>query len=218
MLQLRIYIIGYLLFCGVTLFAQSENQWKLRKNQDGITVHTRASDSSDFRQLRMNVQIKTTLSTVVAIFKNVPGYLDWVYSCSKSEVLKSSTAHEQTYYSESESPWPVSNRDVVMHSVVEQDTSTLVVTSTSKSLLGLKPEVDGNIRVTTLVSMWTLKPLGDGIIDITYFLSMDPGGWVPAWLMNMTIAVGPFKTLVNLKEEVKKDKYASAKFDFIREP
>lgn len=203
---------------GVSLFAQSENEWELRKEEDGITVYTRASDSSDFRQLQMRVQLKTKLATMVAVFKNVPGYLDWVYSCISSEVLKVEASHEQFYYSESESPWPVSNRDVVMHSIVEQDKSTMVVTSTSKSFFGLKPEVEGNIRVTTLYSKWTLTPIGEGVVDVVYFLSMDPGGWVPAWLMNMTISVGPFKTLVNLKEEIKKEKYTTARFDFIKEP
>jgi len=215
---LRIHIIALLLLSGVTLVAQSVNEWELRKKEDGITVYTRASDSSDFRQLRMHVQLKTTISAIVAIFKDVPAYTNWVYSCSKSEILKEGVSNEQYYYSESESPWPVNNRDVVMHSVVEQDTTTLVVTSTSKSLIGFKPEVEGNVRVTTVFSVWTLKPLKNGMVDVTYFLSMDPGGWVPVWLMNMTIAVGPFKTLVNLREEVKKEKYLSAKFDFVREP
>ena len=218
MLRLKTIIICSLLLLSVTLFAQPGNEWELRKKEDGISVYTRASDSSDFRQLRMHVQVKTRLSTIVAVFKDVPGYLDWVYSCISSEVLQTSAANQQVYYSESESPWPVSNRDVVMQSIVEQDSSTLVVTSTSKSLIGLKPEIEGIIRVTTLVSMWTLKPLEDGIVDVTYFLSMDPGGWVPAWLMNMTIAVGPFRTLVNLKEEIKKEKFSSADFDFIQEP
>ena len=218
MLLLKTNLIVFICLSGVIIYAQSDKGWKLRKKQDGITVYTRASDSSDFRQLKMNVQLKTRLSALVALYKDVPGYMNWVYSCKVSEVLKGGAENEQYYYSESETPWPVSNRDATLYSVIEQDSNTLIVTSVSRSVIGLKPEVKGNVRVTKLYSVWTLVPMGDGMVDVTYFLSVDPAGWVPAWLMNMTIAIGPLKTLRNLREEIKKDKYTGAEFDFIKEP
>ena len=68
-----------------------------------------------------------------------------------------------------------------------------------------------------LKSLWTLIPKGNGRVDVSYELIVDPGGWIPAWLVNMTMAVGPYNTILNMREELKKEKYQSAKYTFIKE-
>jgi hypothetical protein len=44
---------------------------------------------------------------------------------------------------------------------------------------------------------------GKGRLFIVYFLEMDPGGSVPAWITNMFVAKGPYETFSNLAEVLK---------------
>ena len=196
---------------------QDNNGWKLKKQQDGISVYSREVAGSRFKEIKVTVNIQTSLSGIIALFKDVPAYPLWVYLCEKPETVKQGSETEDYYYSETAAPWPVSNRDVVVYSRIRQDPDTKVVTSKSKNVTGIVPEKKGIVRIPMLKSLWTLIPKGNGRVDVSYELIVDPGGWIPAWLVNMTMAVGPYNTILNMREELKKEKYQSAKYTCIKE-
>jgi len=209
-----------LLCLAFTSFAQltADGEWKLAKEENGISVFTRESTASSFSELKMTGTFKTTMSAIIALFKDIPNYTSWVYSCTVSTSVKSGTGGEDYYYSVTDAPWPVSNRDVVVHSKVTQESSTWIVTSASTNTNGLVDKNKDLVRVPLLQSAWTLIPLKDGKVDITYHLRVDPGGLIPAWLANMTLAIGPYNTMLGLKREVAMDKYKDAQFHYIHEP
>jgi hypothetical protein len=62
-----------------------------------------------------------------------------------------------------------------------------------------------------------LIPSKDGVIQINYQLMVNPGGYVPAWIVNMAAIDGPFETMVHFKEFIVKEKYQKAKVSFIKE-
>lgn len=200
-------------------FIDSENlEWRLKKIDNGITVYTRESTTSSFSELKMHGVFETTISAVIALFKDIPNYTSWVYNCTVSESVKASTDGEDYYYSVTSAPWPVSDRDVVVHSKVSQDPQTWVVKSVSEHIDGIVDKKDGLERVPLLKSAWTLIPLDDGKVDITYHLSVDPGGLIPSWLSNLTLTIGPYNTMLALKEEITRMKYKDARFEYIHEP
>jgi len=196
-----------------------DSQWKLAKEENGISVYTRASTTSSFSELKMHGTFETSMSAIIALFKDVPNYTSWVYSCSVSESVKTTTDGEDYYYySVTDAPWPVSNRDVVVHSKVTQEAGTWIVTSASENVNGLVKKKKGMERVPLLNSTWTLIPLKEGKVDIAYHLRVDPGGLIPAWLVNLTLSIGPYNTMLGLKREVAEDKYKNAHFPYIYEP
>jgi hypothetical protein len=209
-----------LLCLALTSFSQltADGEWKLAKEENGISVYTRESTTSSFSELKVTSTFETTMSAIIALFKDIPNYTAWVYSCTVSRSVKTSTEGEDYYYSVTDAPWPVSNRDVVVHSKVTQDTGTWIVTSASTHANGLVDENEDMVRVPMLQSAWTLIPLKDGKVDITYHLSVDPGGLIPSWLANMTLAIGPYNTMLGLKREVADEKYRDARFHYIHEP
>jgi len=215
MKQIVLIVIGFLF--AVSAVAQGEEVWELKKEEDGISVYFRDVEGSDFKEMKMTITLNTSLSSIIALFKDVDAYDEWVYLCESSRIVKEGDDLNQYYYSITTAPWPVSKRDVAVHSVIEQDPHTKIITSISQTMEGLAPEVDGNVRITYLKSVWTLIPLNNGAVHITYILGVDPGGLIPAWLANMTMSIGPYKTLIGMKEALKKDKYRNASYTFIEE-
>lgn len=195
-----------------------EPEWKLKKRDNGITVYTRESTTSSFSELKMHGTFETTMSAIIALFKDIPNYTSWVYNCTESVSVKKSSDMEDYYYSVTSAPWPVSDRDVVVHSKVTQDPKTWIVSSASEHVNGLVDKKEGKERVPLLKSAWTLIPLKNGRVDITYYLSVDPGGLIPVWLANLTLTIGPYNTMVALRKEIARDKYKNARFEYIREP
>jgi hypothetical protein len=53
-------------------------------------------------------------------------------------------------------------------------------------------------------------------IKAEYTLYADPGGSVPAWLVNLFIADGPLESFQKLKEHIKKPAYANARLAGIK--
>ena len=132
--------------------------------------------------------------------------------------MKNISDSEGIYYQNVVAPWPVDNRDFVVLVKVTQDAKTKVVTQTSKVIKGILPEVSGTVRVTEFNALWTLTPIKNGMVNCEYQLLVNPGGSIPAWLINLAAIDGPYETTVNLRSWVFKDKYQKSHLSFIKEP
>jgi len=62
-----------------------------------------------------------------------------------------------------------------------------------------------------------ITPIPQGGVKIEYELQVDPGGKVPAWLVNMFATKGPFETFKKLQQQVKKPVYSRRSFAFVKE-
>ena len=58
----------------------------------------------------------------------------------------------------------------------------------------------GVVRILNSVGKWTLTPLGNNQVAVNYFLSVDPGGTLPPWIINAFSVKGPFETFRQLKK------------------
>lgn len=205
---LSIVLIVEFLFNVIPSYAQTDG-WKLESDKDSMLVYTRVSESSPIKELKIELDIAASLSQLVAILNDVDFYTDWVYNCTTSNVIENVDTGEFYYYIEMELPWPLSNRDLVQHSVQKQDTATLIINmfthteSTDKKFR----EKKNIVRIKEGYIKWKLIPLSRNRTHLSYHLVTDPGGNIPAWLFNMVIEVAPTKTMSKLREIVSMDKY-----------
>jgi hypothetical protein len=80
----------------------------------------------------------------------------------------------------------------------------------SVGLPDYKPEVEDIVRIRAFESSWEITPNNDGTVYIDYTAKTDPGGNIPAWIINLGIATGPVKTMEKLAEVVQDPKYQQA--------
>ena len=202
----------------LTSFHSLEHDWVLKKYGNGVSVYSLSLDTSSIKELKSICQIKTSLSSIIALLDDRESYPKWVYKCGESHLLIKINEAEGMYYQSVMAPWPVDNRDFVVRVKTVQDAETKVIYQSSKCLPTFIPKKDGYIRITEFKAVWTLTPLKNGVVNCQYELLVNPGGSVPAWLVNLAAVDGPYETMVNLKEWVMKDKYQKATFPFIKEP
>lgn len=210
--------IGLLLFC---LFcpppAHSQKEWELRKSENGIEVYTRNAESSSFKELKSVVTLQTSLSSIVALLNDWDSYPQWVYRCGKSTTLKNISETELIHYQTVLAPWPVDNRDFIVNVKMVQDPASGVVVITSACTPDFIPVVPDYVRIREFKASWTLSPQKNGTVQVVYQLLVNPGGYVPAWVINLAVVDGPYETTLHLKEWIKKEKYQKAKFRFIKD-
>ena len=101
MKALQILVISGLFTMAQVGFSvgQDNNGWKLKKQQDGISVYSREVAGSRFKEIKVTVNIQTSLSGIIALFKDVPSYTSWVYLCDNPETVKQGSETEAYYYS-----------------------------------------------------------------------------------------------------------------------
>jgi len=207
--------LGLITFVSAKTFSQDD--WVLKTDKEGIKVYTKGLENSSLKVSKTVCVIDASLSRLTAVLMDINTAADWVYSTKKATLLKQANPTELYYYSEVSVPWPASNRDFVVLMKVSQDEKTKAVTVVGENKPTYLPAVKNIVRIQQSYTKWLIMPLQNGQVQIEYYLQVDPGGIVPAWLINMFSTKGPFETFKNLRLQVKKDIYKKMSVPFIRD-
>ena len=194
------------------------SDWELKKFENGISIYTRVTENSAYKELKAVFQIKTSLSSIVALLNDVESYPKWVYRCGTSKVLKKDSDKHLIRYQTIVAPWPVDNRDVAVEVNSYQDEKTKIVYQKVKALPDYTPKLKNHVRIREFTATWTLKPLKNGFVEIEYELLVNPAGAIPAWVVNMAMVDGPYETSLKMKEWLLYEKYQKANLPFISNP
>ncbi|MCB1189223.1 MAG: START domain-containing protein [Leptospiraceae bacterium] len=200
-----------------TLFINKLFSWEKSLEKNDVVVYTRSVSYSSVKEYKAIARVHASLSTVYAVFNDVPNYKNWMHLCKKSKIVKDISLNQKYIYLEIQPKGPTSPRDVVINANITQNPKDKELIIQIQSIKDILPEKNGIIRVPKLKGYYKLKPLKNKEVEITYQQFVDPGGNVPAFLFNTTITSEPYNTLNNLRQETQKAKYQKAKFDFIKE-
>lgn len=204
----------FLFMFSASTSAQSNDGWELKNEKNGVKVYYRKT--SGVYELKLVTSIKVPLSGIATLFDDVANYPKWGYKVSEARLLKRVSPTEMYYYSRIDFPWPMSDRDVVLHTKLEQNPNN-TVTSSSVAVSGWVPEVKDVIRLKKANTKWTLIPGAGGWLYMEYYLNSDPGGNIPDWAINMALDMGPRETIKTMKAILKDPAYQNTKLAHIKE-
>lgn len=192
----KAFITACLVVVGHT--AISQISWELAREKNGITVFTSKNASSKFKSIKVEVVLNGTLDKLVHLLSDAESNKDWIYNTHESYIIKRVSATETLSYTETSVPWPASNRDVPISMQLNLDSKTNTLKVIARGVPNAIPEKKGVVRIPFFNSLWNVKFDGKSKLYINYFLEMDPGGSVPAWITNLFIAKGPYETFSSL--------------------
>ena len=195
-------ICAFLVTFLTCLFAWGQKDCVLKKDEDSIKVFTCAAEQTRFKTIRATFTVNAELSRLAAFVLDIENYVNWQYNTIQSRTIKKINEQEIIFYTEIAAPWPVSNRDMVTRLRITQDPSTKIVTITTKSVAGLVPPKGNTVRVPMLQATWTVVPVSSSRLEVDYVIQIDPGGSVPAWMINLVAAQAPYNSFINLKEKI----------------
>jgi hypothetical protein len=211
---MRVLAILWLLgFCAVG--KAQEKGWKLHSEKDGVQVFTQPVSNSAFKAVKAVGIVETSLSRIAYVLMDVKTTKEWVYGTKVCTLLKQMTPSDLIYYSEVDLPWPASNRDFIIRITLTQDVKTKVITIVAENMPTYISEKNGIIRIQRSSGLWHITPVDASHVRVEYTLQVDPGGWIPAWLVNMVASTGPYQSFIGLRKQVKKEKYKDARLQGI---
>lgn len=196
------------IFSLVISFIGFHDDWKLVKQTEDFKVFIRKPADAKFEQIKIIAFSNARLSEAVAVFEDVAKHTDWNYSTGESYMLDPRSYNDFDYYITLDMPFPVKDRDVVINYTRQQDPVTKAVKIVSRSKSGVKDPLDAFIRINDFYSSYDLSIEPKGGIRIEYYLDADPGGNLPAWVVNLITTKGPTQTMRSLLEILESRQYA----------
>jgi hypothetical protein len=178
--------------------------WKLQKNKNGIKIYLSETPNSDLKAIKAECEFAGNYSKLISIVSDVSQFNSWVYNSKNCRILKQISPNDFIYYTETYLPWPISNRDAIIHMQIKTDSLPRLLTITGSSEPALVPGVPDIIRVIQYKAYWKITMPTDKTIHIDYIAEINPGGNIPAWIINSFSDKGPFETFNSLSEKLKK--------------
>jgi hypothetical protein len=207
MLILRcMHKVGVWLLVSVSLSLSVKAQaqaapWELKKDKDGIYIYTRKAADSKFNELRVVMDMPGNFAQLRSILQDIPHFKDWIYCTKSSALVQQINPNEWIYYTEVSAPWPMSNRDFYSYTKVWIDTVRDQLRISSRNVTTYPPK-PGLVRIPLLRAEWVVTRINRMAMRVEYTLSWDPGGGIPAWIVNLFSTTGPFQSFSQLKKRM----------------
>ena len=201
----------------------TNDDWRLDidDSKNDIDVYTRKLDNG-FVEFLGVTRLSTSLSSLVALLRDVEHMPNWSYRTSMAMQLEQVSARERIIYSVAGMPWPFKDRDLVVRSRLQQDPVSLTVLVTAEALPDYLPADPAYVRVPFLQSSWVFEPLRDGTVEVRFKGYGDGGGSLSKGILNwfsaMVVSEAPHQTLLGLRRMVRQERYQQASVSIIQEP
>ena len=199
------------------LFIGPDIPWNKSKSGSGVVVFTRAVPGSPIKEIKADLELACSLNTAVACLSDISLYPQWIYQMTEARIISKVSPTDFTVYQKISTPWPLDDRDVCGHYTIKQNPVSKDIVMETHAVPNVLPAVKGIVRVRKNHTVWVLRPLAKNKLKGEYFISLDPAGEVPAWIINLFITEGPYSSLTKLKQRVLLPKYANAHFDWVIE-
>jgi hypothetical protein len=188
----------FLAFIFLNLNTGAQPAWKLVKDKNGIRIFIASVNNSKFKSIRVQTVLDGTIPKLISIISNINKHPEWVYRAKKAYILKQVSPNEFLYYIESTLPWPLSNRDAVTHLTIMHDTAHGILRINAFSEPTFIEKKNGLVRIPFSKGTWYVTEASNKL-NIDYTFEVDPGGNLPAWMVNMLADKGPYESFQNLK-------------------
>jgi len=143
------------------------------------------------------------LPEVAAVLVDIPRQKEWVHRLAESRVLEGNPLSRSVIYSRYTLPWPATDRDAVIESTVAENIKRAEVHVRFQNSTSPSAPVRRNcIRVPLSEGAFSIRDTGQGTVFVSYSISLDPGGWLPDWIVSVFVQDAPLSTLQAFRAQV----------------
>lgn len=202
----RIAMAGLL---SLACSGRAEEDWQLKKDKRGIKVYTRPVAGAKVNELKATMRMRTSVDRLLAVYLDPAKATAWVPSCEKARLVERKGDSSESVYHMINNPWPISDRDYVLRSVVTRNPET------GEAVIEFNDVKDAPaekccVRMGMVKGSWHLVPEADGHVMVTYRYHFHPGGGSLPPMLNMSLPILANETLSRLNALAAKESPAEA--------
>ncbi len=192
--------------------------WKLITEEKLFSVYGRKLHDSKFKEIKITGRIESTISAIVRALEDIAYQKEWVLRTKDAYEIEQLGIGKYYYYLSTDMPFPVQDRDLIVYYERIQDPISKTVTTHAIAAPDRLAEEKGIIRIPSFESHYILVPKERGWLEMEYFLKIDPGGSLPAWVVNLAASAGPKSTMRSLYKIIESGKYDDVVVEGVVEP
>lgn len=185
---------------------ENADGWELRKEDGNIRVYTIEQQDSSFKAFKAVAILDAPLETLMAVMINPGSCVEWVLNCSESYAFGKGNFSDRYAYSVNDMPWPVTDRDYVLHIRTEGDRASGEVVMELSATPNQRAESSKRVRVDRSDTLYRFRPEGDKTLMV-WIQHTDPNGALPGWLVNSLLVDIPIKSMQSLELVANEDRY-----------
>ena len=181
---------------------KSKNEpWQVWRQDTELKVSYRTSQYNDLLEIKAQAQVASSLAGFMYFLEDLALLPVWLDNAESAKIINQITANENIFITRFKGLWPVSAREMVVHSHYWQNDNLSVeiaVKDASDSIIDTK----NTIRMQVLKAHWLVVPTKTSQIEISYQFIVDPKGNIPQWLTKPMTLNGIWTTLNNIREQL----------------
>jgi hypothetical protein len=185
---------------------ESDEAWTLRKETDQIRVYTIDQPGSSFKAFKAVGLLDAPIENLMAVMINPGSCVEWVHNCTESYAFGKGDFHDRYAYSVNDMPWPVTDRDYVLHIRTRGDRSSGEVVMNLNATPDQRAENGSRVRVDRSDTLYRFTPEGDKT-RMVWVQHTDPNGSLPGWLVNSLLVDIPVRSMEELERVANLEKY-----------
>jgi hypothetical protein len=191
------------------------NQWEFVGEKNGVKVYTLKEPGTDLLQVKGIIRVRSTLAGLVKMNQDTDFCNEM--GCIDAHIIEREDDQVQYSYFRMNLPFPYRPREFVARTRTYQNPQTKEVVMDVSAAADKIPPNSCCFRVTEINNTIRFTPVGDGHVDLEYVQHLNEGGFLPDWMLNSGRQELMFSELPKLQHYLDREKYQSAKFDFIKE-
>lgn len=185
------------------------NGWKVEIKKKGLTVFSREVDDSDIVGIKAEGVINASIEAVLANLRTVEGSEKWTPSVARKVTIRNISDLEAVTYTLNSMPWPVWDREMILHNVLKIDYEKKLLFVMSKSVheeYKNFPRAKKAVMAQMDYSNIGFRPIGKDkcYVELTAFV--DAKGEIPAWMVNFFQKKWPLKFLKSIERQSSRHK------------
>ena len=191
-----------IIFTLTPLKAEDE-EWRFVYEADGITVHKRIKEDTNFFEFKSTGVLRGEISDYLSVILDTEIMPDWAPQCLEAQNVESINDRETIIYVACNGVWPVADRDYVAKRTIisNSEKSTIRVNINLIENPGA-PDIKSRVHIPYLQCCWILKRINPSHTHVELRACVDPGGWLPAWLVNWGYRWIPYRYLKDLESKI----------------
>ena len=176
----------------------AQEEWTLVSNESWISIYKSEMSASNYKRIKVECTLDGTIDKLVRILNDVSNHKNWIYNTKNAYLVKKISASEYYYYTETTLPWPMQNRDAVVHIKFQRDNANHALNIAAFGEPDYLPIVSGKVRVPRSANTWQVTVPEPNKLHIVYIFEAEPGGHIPPWLVNTFVNKGPYESFRKL--------------------
>jgi hypothetical protein len=196
------FLTTFIMSC--TPLLAEEEEWRFVSGTHDIKVLKRVKAESSFLEFKAIGDLRGEITEYMNVLLDTDKMPEWAPQCFEARNVEIINEKAAIIYVACKGIWPVADRDYIAKRTVISDPKKATVRINIDLTENPNVPIGSNnrIHIPHLQCSWILQKIDSAHTHVELHAFVDPGGWLPAWLVYWGYRRIPYRFLKNLETEI----------------